>query len=624
MEKRLTLALVLSLAFTLLYVQLFTPRPAPRPVPDSGAAAKGEVAEAGPEKEATPSEEKTLPPAEQLPHTDVPLEDEIVVELDLLKVRLTNSGASVRDLWLKDYFVRPGIDPASSDAQNPENWLRIYYEMEIGKRLAAFWEVVALDAPLPFRLDEVPWELVGEVVPPEETAAAEVLRRKFRFSDGMGIVYTKEFVFYRSERFFDVNVGLENAGLSEQKLRDYRIRAGAGILKEGEAAFSTGPSATGAFVSEGDVSVETVEGAKLFGSPRSLSGELPRRIVWGGCTNNYFGVLMSPNQPGQITQLTLHSLIDSQRLEQLRSSFLERQGRAPRESELAQLEEEASVNAGCQAAFSILIPSIGSREERSFRIFAGPKAPELVAEAPYDIYEPLVAENYGSTLAWINIALLETMRFFHRLVGNWGVAIILLTVLVRGLIYPLQRLQSKSMEKYQKTMMRLKPKLDELKKRYKNNQRKFQEAQMKLMREEGIRPPLFGCLIMLLPLPVFIGLFQILRTAIELRHAPFTLWIDDLSQPDHLVHLPFSIPLLGEWLNLLPLLMLATWIAQNMAMPKPTDPQQIQMQKMMKFMPFIFLFLLYNYASGLSLYMTVSSLLGIVQYKYLRITTPTT
>jgi YidC/Oxa1 family membrane protein insertase len=179
------------------------------------------------------------------------------------------------------------------------------------------------------------------------------------------------------------------------------------------------------------------------------------------------------------------------------------------------------------------------------------------------------------------------------------------------------------MEGYQKKMAKLKPKLEELKKRYKNNQRKFQEAQMKLMREEGIRPPVFGCLIMLLPIPIFIGLFQILRTAIELRHAPFVAWIDDLSQPDHLAHLPFSIPFLGEWLNLLPLLMLAAWIAQNMAMPKPSDPQQAQMQKMMRFLPFVFLFLLYNYASGLSLYMTTSALIAIIQYKFLKISTPT-
>jgi len=199
--------------------------------------------------------------------------------------------------------------------------------------------------------------------------------------------------------------------------------------------------------------------------------------------------------------------------------------------------------------------------------------------------------------------------------GNWGVAIILLTILVRGLLFPLNRRQQVSMAKSQAVMTKLKPQLDALKAKYKNNVKRYQQEQMELMKKEGARPPLFGCLIMFAQFPVWISLFQILGTSIELRQAGFVGWVDDLSRPDRM---PFGFFGL-ETVNLLPLLMAAATVVQMLSQPKQADPSQAQMQKVMAvMMPVVMLLFLYNYSSGLSLYIFTSSLLGIFEFHVIR------
>jgi YidC/Oxa1 family membrane protein insertase len=200
---------------------------------------------------------------------------------------------------------------------------------------------------------------------------------------------------------------------------------------------------------------------------------------------------------------------------------------------------------------------------------------------------------------------------------NWGVAIILLTLVVRAILFPLNRVQQSSMAKYAATMQRLKPEIDALKAKHKNNTRKFNEEQMKLLRAHGATPPLGGCLLMFLQFPIWISLFQILRTAIELRHAPFALWVDDLSRPDQM---PLGFDVMGlDHLNLLPILMALAMIVQMRFQAKTTDPSQAQMQRTMAMiMPVMMLFFLYAYPSGLSLYILTSSLLGILEYQLIR------
>jgi len=256
----------------------------------------------------------------------------------------------------------------------------------------------------------------------------------------------------------------------------------------------------------------------------------------------------------------------------------------------------------------------GASSRFDFTLFAGPKSAAVADEPGYDFLADVIDAGYGRW-AWINHALLAILRFFESIFGNWGVAIILLTVLVKGLTFPLNRRQQTSMSKYSAAMGRLKPRLDELKAKYKNNSRKYQEEQMKLLKQEGVTPPLGGCLLMFLQFPIWVSLFQILGTSIELRQSAFFGWITDLSRPDQM---PFGF--FGfETINLLPILMAIATVAQMRFQPKPADESQAQTQKVMGLiMPIFMLWLLYQYSAGLSLYIFTSSLLGIFEFQVIR------
>ena len=194
--------------------------------------------------------------------------------------------------------------------------------------------------------------------------------------------------------------------------------------------------------------------------------------------------------------------------------------------------------------------------------------------------------------------------------------------MIKLAMFPATRHQQISMAQYQAKMAKHKPELDRILEKYKNNKQKLNEQTLKFFKEKGISPfPLGGCLPLLATMPIFFGLFYLLRTAPELRQAGFMLWITDLSRPDQLVpewpHINL-ICMQVHGLNLLPILMTVAWFLQQRSMPKPADPQQAQTQQMMMFMPILFGFLLYDYASGLSLYWLTNSLFGLVEQKIIR------
>lgn len=282
-------------------------------------------------------------------------------------------------------------------------------------------------------------------------------------------------------------------------------------------------------------------------------------------------------------------------------------------------------------AFLMHVGQPGVIEQRAFTWFVGPKDKGLLDAATYGPLAELPdAADYGSSwfyslflTTYVAPVILGIMKFFHFLTGNWGIAIILLTILVRALVFPVTRHSQIKMAEYGAKMQRVKPLLDAVNQKYANDAKKKQEETMKLYQQHKLTPPLGGCLPMLLQMPVFIGLFAALRGSIDLRHQPFAFWIEDLSVPDALVD--FGGPIAGIWplsgvtaFNLLPIVMVVLWILHMRTMPKPTDPQQQQMQKIMTFMPLIFGIALYNYAAGLSLYMITSSAVGILEQKVIR------
>ncbi|MBN2684728.1 MAG: membrane protein insertase YidC, partial [Pontiellaceae bacterium] len=209
-------------------------------------------------------------------------------------------------------------------------------------------------------------------------------------------------------------------------------------------------------------------------------------------------------------------------------------------------------------------------------------------------------------------ALLWTLNRFDDIFHNYGVAIILLTLVVRVLFWPLTHKSTESM----KRMQELQPQIKALQVKYKSNPQRMQQETMALYKENKVNP-MGGCLPMLLQMPVLFALFSVLRNAIELRYSSF-LWISDLSSPENLFAGAFKIPLLGwDALNILPIVMAGSMIWQQKVSAPSTaaaTPEQQQQQKMMMYMmPIMMLVFFYTMPSGLTLYWTTSNLLMIAQ-----------
>ena len=266
-----------------------------------------------------------------------------------------------------------------------------------------------------------------------------------------------------------------------------------------------------------------------------------------------------------------------------------------------------------------------SSVEREIVLYAGPKELRTLTAIGLERQNHAeLAMNFGTGFAsfwgvgtFFAKLLLSAMNLLHDLTTlGYGWTIVLITVLIRLAFWPLTAKSTRSMKK----MASLQPEMNALKEKYKDDQQKLMQKQMELWKKHGVSP-MSGCLPMLVQMPVFIGFFTMIRSAIELRGASF-LWATDLSKPDTLFMIPglTFIPFLsspdgsGLPLNLLPLMMVSVMLWQShITPPSPgMDPAQ---QKMMRWMPAIFILFLYNYSSGLSLYMTVSTVLGILQTK---------
>ena len=207
---------------------------------------------------------------------------------------------------------------------------------------------------------------------------------------------------------------------------------------------------------------------------------------------------------------------------------------------------------------------------------------------------------------WLCYPMVWVLNLFNSCIPNYGVAIILLTILVRILFWPLTHKSTIGMRK----MQEIQPLLKEIQAKYKGNPQRLQQETWQLYREHKVNP-LSSCLPMLVQIPVFFALFVVLRGAVELRYAPF-LWIDDLSQPEAL--LAGTFPFGG--LNILPILMAATMALQSALTPSAGDKSQQRM--MMVFMPIMMLVMFYNFASALSLYWTLSQVMSIAQMWWIR------
>ena len=236
----------------------------------------------------------------------------------------------------------------------------------------------------------------------------------------------------------------------------------------------------------------------------------------------------------------------------------------------------------------------GETKTIDFSIYSGPKEYGRLARLPNEKTDVM---NFGF-FKWISVLLLTSLNTLHAWVGSYALAIIILTLIIRSLLWPVQNAATKSMRR----MAKLSPLINGLREKYKDDPQRLNQETMKLYKEYGVNP-FGGCLPMMIQIPIFFGFYGMLDKAIELRNSTF-LWVRDLSQPDTVFHLS------GFPINILPLVMAATSVLQISLTPKTGDPTQ---QRILLFTPVIFLVFCYNYASALALYWTVQNLFFIGQ-----------
>jgi YidC/Oxa1 family membrane protein insertase len=420
------------------------------------------------------------------------------------------------------------------------------------------------------------WQDSGYDLSTDQTAGTAILRR----TSDEGLQITKTYTLAKE------------AGLKD----DYQIKLVIDFTNKGTAQFKT----PGYFVSTGaaepihrsdriyatqfdwyrdgkfnSISVNYFDPTKLLGlfqtgGPKDVYAETADRILWTAVSNQYFATILAPQEmtAKQVWAIPVDLPTDD--------------GQAPLKALQGALEVPG---------FSL---DPGESKTISFAIYAGPKEFTRLAKLPNDQAEIM---NFGWA-KWVSELLLTVMNTLHAWVKSYALAIIIMTIIIRSLLWPLQNAATKSMRK----MAKLSPIMNELREKFKDDPQRMNQETMKLYKEYGVNP-FGGCLPMLVQIPIFFGFYGMLDKAIELRNSSF-LWVRDLSQPDTVFHIA-GIPI-----NILPLVMVATQLWQMSITPKTGDPAQ---QRVLLFMPLIFLFICYNYASGLALYWTVQNLFFVAQ-----------
>ena len=311
----------------------------------------------------------------------------------------------------------------------------------------------------------------------------------------------------------------------------------------------------------------------MFGSTPQPQRDFAGEIEWSGAYSHYFVMALIPDIA--------------------RDARVRWVAARPREETLVTMAQPA-----------VSVPT-GTSIMREYSVYAGPKDPEQLAAVGAQLNRSI--DLGWSWMAPLTRAFAWLLKACYAVIPNYGVAIILLTVMVRLCTAPLAAKQMKSM----KRMGVIQPKLKALQEKYKDDRQQQSQEMMKLYKEAGVNP-LGGCLPMVLQIPVFIGLYYALQSSIDLRQAPFMLWIDDLSRPETL----FTIPGAGWPVRVLPVLMTLSMVLQQRMTPMTTmDP--VQARTMMIVMPVMFFFMFYGFPAGLVLYWFVSNLLAIAQQLYL-------
>lgn len=472
------------------------------------------------------------------------------LESEVARVRLNNRGGTVSHWWLTRYFETPreevSIDMIDLPPGAPGTFATPFAELGLGDLSNAMYEVERSDA------DEVVF----------------LLRRG-------GVEIRKAYSKPADDYTMDLRIEVTNTGASA-------VAPEFGIV----IPAATSPRADWKEVSlvalaEGDLTRELVTSVgspgffdRIFGGDDQGPTAFATNVGWAGLDMSYFAGVLVPENKAEAGVVLLP------------------------------LEQGKTAMAVLKLPGITVEPS--SAASRTFTAYFGPKQPAVLEAVGDDLRE--VGGRAGSWVAPLTSFFGAALHWVYGFVPNYGLAIIVLTILVRVATWPIMARQMKSAEK----MRELMPRIKEIQAKYKDDRQKQSEETFKLYRETGVNP-LGGCLPMVLQLPVFIGLFYALQSSIDLRQAPFFLWIDDLSAPATL----FTLPGVDFPIRLMPVLMGASMYVQQKMMPQAgMDPTQAKMMSIM--MPGMMVVISYTFPSGLVLYWLVSNLLGIGHQLYVR------
>ena len=540
MERNLLLACVITLLITVVWYRLMGPRMVPPPAPEPSGTVTTQVSEPEQRIEYPGTAEK---PAPSFPQIDVLEETEKARDVTL-ETPLVEARFTTLGARVKSIKLKkyPYKDGGLVDVVPPHR------EGEEG------------ELPLSMTLHED----VGGDLPNKLNFDVKQDRYNVRFEKEFPnrLVVTKGFRFNPDNYDIELTIGIENRGdtmvyVGEDEEPSYVLWWGPGIEKMESDRYN-------------QVLFTAVNADKFLhkreGGVRSV--EVLRQLSWIGLKSRYFLVVIAPLAAPSV-------------------------GRA--------LPMGAN-----EIAIEVLARSFrldpGKREESKYVIYAGPQDMVFLKGVERDLGLER-AVNFGFFDAFSKI-MLKILKLCYRVVPNYGVGIILLTIMVRLGMYPLTRKSMESMKK----MQALQPEMMKLKEKYKDNPQDLNKKMMAFYKEQGVNP-MGGCLPMMMQMPIWIALFGVYRGAIELRGAPFFGWITDLSEPDTIATLPFSLPFFKDEVHVLPLLMAAAMFLQQ-KLATPGGAGQTEQAKMMMFMmPIIFGLLFYHMPSGLCLYIFVSTLL---------------
>lgn len=472
-----------------------------------------------------------------------PTARDIIVETPLYSLMIDEQGGGIKHFILKEYRTVNHKDAP-------------YMEL--------ITEPIADNLPMRFSLDnaagsEVPlFRADRESITVHEGQGQEMLTMTAVLPGGLEII--RSMVFHADTYLISINYLVINRGDSQAQIAPAMTLTGSPFPED-----RTNPMAVGLFVGASayiNNELFQIKPKRLADGPDVLQGQ----VDWVGYGDRYFIKAVVPLNQGP------HVVTISGKDEQIINTVI---------------------------AEGVVALAPGAMTEYNYKMYFGPKKFSILEEVGHNLSR---AVNFG----WFDIIAKPMhwmLNVFYAVFANYGIAIILVTVLVKLLFWSITQKGLKSM----KNMQKLQPKVAKLREKYKGDPTKMNQEMMAMYKTYKVNP-LGGCLPMLIQIPVFFALYKVLLTAIELRHAPFMLWINDLAAPDRLM-IGFEIPYLMG-IPVLTLLMGASMYFQMKLTPTTADPLQA---KIMQYMPVLFTFLFLNFASGLVLYWFVNNLLSILQ-----------